>query len=178
MVIKTQRRMIEMILDNKIEESVSYVQGVMKDLYAGRIPVDDLVMTKKLSQKPENYKTTAPHVELALRLNGKYQAGERVEYFIRAGREALNQRAITREELKEYPIDYTYYAEKQLHKPIQRIMDLVVGREVFRRRAITAPIQRGTLLKYVKVGDRRKKRKVEHKQIQQLTDADIRSFFG
>lgn len=178
MVIKTQRRMIEMILDNKIEESVSYVQGVMKDLYAGRIPVDDLVMSKKLSQKPENYKTTSPHVALALRLNGKYQAGERVEYFIRAGREALNQRAITREELQDFPIDYTYYAERQLRKPIQRIMDLVVGRGVFRRRAITAPIQRGTMLKYLQVGDRRKKRKVEHKKNEQLTDADIRSFFG
>ena len=37
----------------------------MKKLYAGQIPVDDLVLSKKLSQKPEDYKTTAPHVELA-----------------------------------------------------------------------------------------------------------------
>lgn len=178
MVIKTQRHMIELILENRIEEAVTFVQGVMRDLYAGSIPVDDLSMSKKLSQKPENYKTTAPHVELALRLNGKYQAGERVEYFIRAGSEPLNQRAITREELAEYPLDFTYYAEKQLWKPIQRIMDLVVGRDVFRRRAITAPIQQGTMLKYVKVGERRKKRRVVHGKKKQLTDTDIRSFFG
>ena len=155
----------------------------MKDLYAGNIPPDDLSMSKKLSQKPEDYKTTAPHVELALRLNGKYQAGERVEYFIRAGREALNQRAITREELKDFPLDYTYYAEKQLWNPIQRIMDLVVGRDVFRRRAITASIQQGRMLKFIKVGERRKKRRVVHANPQcaqksQLSDADIRSFFG
>jgi len=179
MVIKTQRKLIELVLGWKIEEGVSHVQGVMKKLYAGQIPVDDLVMSKKLSQKPENYKTTAPHVELAKRLGGKYQAGERVEYFIRAGREPLNQRAIERGELTKYPLDYSYYAEKQLWKPIQRIMDLVVGRNVFRRRAITAPAQSGSILRYINVGSKRKKRKTdEHGLASELTDADIRSFFG
>jgi len=181
LVIKTQRKLIELVLDWKIQEGVSFVQGVMKKLYAGQIPVDDLVLSKKLSQKPEDYKTTSPHVELAKRLNGKYQAGERVEYFIRAGREPLNQRAIEREELSKYPLDFSYYAEKQLWNPIQRIMDLVVGRNVFRRRAITAPVQAGSMLKYgVKVLDRRKKRKVDDSIpiFKQVTAADIRSFFG
>lgn len=180
MVIKTQRKLIELVLDWKIDEGVSYARGVMKKLYAGQIPVDDLVMSKKLSQKPEHYKTTAPHVELAKRLNGKYQAGERVEYFIRAGREPLNQRAIEREELSKYPLDYTYYAEKQLWKPIQRIMDLVVGRNVFRKRAITASVRAGSMLKYVKVMDRRKKRKLDDSLplFKQITASDIRSFFG
>lgn len=179
MVIKTQRHMIDLIVDNKIDEAVSYVQGVMKKLYAGEIPSDDLVMSKKLSQKPEDYKTTAPHVELAIRLNGKYEAGERVEYFIRAGREPLNKRAITREELTVYPLDYSYYAEKQLWNPIQRIMDLVVGRNVFQRRAITAPTTGGSMTKYVKVGQRRKKRRIlQRKRPSELTDADIRRFFG
>ena len=181
MVIKTQRHLIELVLNWKIDEGVSYVQHVMKKLYAGQIPVDDLVMSKKLSQKPEDYKTTAPHVELAKRLNGKYQAGERVEYFIRAGRGPLNQRAIEREELSKYPLDYSYYAEKQLWNPIQRIMDLVVGRNVFRKRAITASVQAGSMLKYgLKVGQRRKKRKVDDSipLFKQVSAADIRSFFG
>jgi DNA polymerase elongation subunit (family B) len=152
----------------------------MKKLYAGEIPVDDLVLSKKLSQKPEDYKTTAPHVELAKRLNGKYQAGERVEYFIRAGREPLNQRAIEREELSRYPLDFSYYAQKQLWNPIQRIMDLVVGRKVFQRRAITAPQQSGRMLKYLTVGDRRKKRKIDDSIpiFKQISASDIRSFFG
>lgn len=180
LVIKTQRHLIGLVLDWKIEEGVSYVQGVMKKLYAGEIPVEDLVLSKKLSQKPEHYKTTSPHVELAKRLNGKYQAGERVEYFIRAGREPLNQRAIEREEIPTYPLDFKYYAEKQLWLPIQRIMDLVKGRNVFRKRAITASVQSGSMMKYLMVGDRRKKRKVNDGGLlsTQVTAADIRSFFG
>lgn len=180
MVIKTQRKLIGMVLDWKIKEGVAYVQSVMKKLYAGEIPVEDLVLSKKLSQKPEDYKTTAPHVELAKRLNGKYQAGERVEYFIRAGREPLNQRAIEREEITKYPLDFKYYAEKQLWLPIQRIMDLVTGKNVFRKRAITASVKSGSMMKYLMVGNRRKKRKVNEGGLlsSQVTAADIRSFFG
>ena len=180
LVIRTQKKMIEMILNWKIDEAVTYVQGVMKKLYAGEIPVEDLVMSKKLSQKPEDYKTTSPHVELAKRLNGKYQAGERVEYFIRAGREPLNQRAIEREEIASYPLDFIYYAEKQLWKPIQRIMDLVIQRNVFRKRAITAPTRSGSMMKYLKVGDRRKFRKVNDRIFTHAPEMlpDIRSFFG
>jgi len=162
MVIKTQRQMIALIFQGKIDESVRYVQGVMKKLYSGQIPLDDLLLTKKLSQPVEEYKTTQPHVELARRLKGRYKAGERVEYFIRAGREDLNQRAVTREELVNHSLDYNYYAERQLWKPIQRIMDLIVKRNVFKRHAITAPIRAnsGGLTSFVQIGERRKKRKV------------------
>jgi DNA polymerase elongation subunit (family B) len=162
MVVKTQRQMIALIFDDKIDEAVRYVQNVMKKLYAGEIPLDDLLMTKKLSQPVEDYKTTSPHVELAKRLNGKYQAGERVEYFIRAGREDLNQRAVTREELVNHRLDYDYYALRQLTKPIQRIMDLIVKRNVFKRMAVTAPIRAnsGGITSFVKIGAKRKKRKV------------------
>lgn len=162
MVIKTQRQMIALVFEDKVDEAVRYVQNVMKKLYAGEIPLDDLLMTKKLSQPVEEYKTTAPHVELAKRLNGKYQAGERVEYFIRAGREDLNQRAVTREELVDHRLDYDYYAQRQLKKPIQRIMDLIVKREVFKRMPVTAPIRAnsGGLTSFVKIGARRKKRKI------------------
>ena len=38
MVIKTQRKLIELVLDWKIDEGVSYVRNVMKKLYAGEIP--------------------------------------------------------------------------------------------------------------------------------------------
>lgn len=183
MVIKTQRQMIALIFEGKIDESVRHVQGVMKKLYAGQIPLDDLLLTKKLSQPVEEYKQTAPHVELARRLNGRYQAGERVEYFIRAGREDLNKRAVTREELPNHRLDYEYYARKQLWNPIQRIMDLIVKRTVFKRHAVTAPIKpnSGGLTSFVKVGSRRKKRRVDNPQQvpqKRLLDQKILSFFG
>ena len=141
------------------------------------------MLTKKLSQAVEDYKTTSPHVELAKRLNGKYQAGERVEYFIRAGREDLNQRAVTREELVNHRLDYNYYAERQLKKPIQRIMDLIVQRSVFKRMAVTAPIRAnsGGLTSFVQIGEKRKKRRVAADAVaapKRNLQQKILSFFG
>ena len=180
LVIKTQRRMIDYILDDKIREAVSFVQDTMARVYAGQVDINDLAMTKKLSQKPEEYKSTAPHVELAKRLNGRYQAGERVEYFIRAGVDDLNKRAVTRDELKLYPLDFAYYAERQLWQPIQRIMDLVVQKTVFRRHSVTAPIRTGAMTKFVTVTKRKRSEKTKRDEVikRKVTDADIRSFFG
>ena len=182
MVVKTQREMISLIFQDKIDDAVRYVQNIMKRLYAGEIPLDDLLMTKKLSQPVEDYKTKSPHVELAKRLDGKYQAGERVEYFIRAGREDLNQRAVTREELVNHRLDYDYYAERQLKKPIQRIMDLIVQRNVFKRMAVTAPIRAnsGGMTSFVKIGERRKKKARVTTAVAPKTTMQqkILSFFG
>ena len=160
LVIKTQKRMIQLILENKIDEAVKYVQDVMHKLHKGEVDVKDLVLSKKLSQPPHEYKTTAPHVELAKRLgeNGP-QAGDRVQYLIRAGYEPLNQRAILVKEASEYRLDYKYYAEKQLHGPIQRILDVVVGRSVFHHQAVTAACGSGSIIKFLKVGPRRKRGK-------------------
>ena len=127
--------------------------------------VKDLILSKKLSQPPEKYKSVAPHVELAKRLApNDTQAGERVYYLIRAGHEPLNQRAILQSEVGMYRLDYRYYAEKQLKEPLQRVLDVVVGRKVFRRRAVTASATAGTMVKYVNVGERRKKRKIVEKR--------------
>ena len=180
LVIKTQKHMIELILENKIDDAIKYVQGVMSKLHRGEVDLKDLVLSKKLSQPPHEYKTVAPHVELAKRLgeNGP-QAGDRVEYLIRAGYEPLNQRAILVKEAPLYRLDYKYYAEKQLHGPIQRILDVVVGRRVFHHQAVTAAASSGSIIKYLKVKDRRKRRKITTPNvIETLTAQDIRKFFG
>jgi DNA polymerase elongation subunit (family B) len=182
LVIKTQKHMIELILDDKIEDAVAHVRLVMDDLHKGNVSMEDLIMSKKLSQAPEHYKTVAPHVELAKRLgaNGP-QAGDRVEYLIRAGFEPLNQRAILVSEASIYRLDYKYYAERQLHGPIQRILDVVVGYKVFRHQAVTAATKAGSIVKFLNVGERRKRRKLNnppnpHTGV--VTAQDIRRFFG
>jgi len=95
----------------------------------------------------------------------------------------LNKRAVTHEELPNHRLDYEYYARKQLWNPIQRIMDLIVKRTVFKRHAVTAPIKAnsGGITNYVKVGERRKKRRVDNPQQapqKRRLDQKILSFFG
>ena len=55
LVIKTQKRMVQLILENKIDEAVKHVQSVMERLHKGEVDIADLVLSKKLSQPPDQY---------------------------------------------------------------------------------------------------------------------------
>jgi len=141
---------IDLLLKNDVDGAKSLISGVFDDLYAGKIPLPDLTLSRKLTQLPEMYKSKMPHVELAKRLTGvdKPVAGDRVEFLIRTGHEDLNQRAITPSEVGKYVVDYRYYAEKQLSKPLQRIMELVTDENLFRERQVTAPMTEAGIVRF------------------------------
>ena len=154
-VVSTQRTMIDMLLRDDVSGAKALIEKTFDDLYAGRIPLSELTLSKKLTQLPENYKSKMPHVELAKRLKLERPekapvAGDRVEYVIRAGVEDLNQRAISLDEVDKYVVDYNYYAEKQLRKPLERIMELVTSDDLWRPRAVTAPLTDAGIVRYLK----------------------------
>ena len=184
LTIRTQKEFIHKILDGDMGGAIRHASEVLGRLCAGQIEKKDLVLCKKLSQAPEDYKTIAPHVALTTRLMETKPAlaplpGDRVSYLIRAGREALNERAVLPEE--DVPIDWLYYAMKQLIPPIQRILDVVSPTSVLMPSAITAPICKNTMLGKFVTTKKRKKRQREtpvKKLKVPLSDKDIRSFFG
>lgn len=188
LVVEIQRQMIDLLLDNKVDDAIQLVKQTYKDLYAGNIPLEKLIMSKKLSQLPEQYKSKAPHVELAKRLQRERPekapvAGDRVEYVIRRGREKLYERAITPDEVDQHSVDYEYYAEKQLKKPLARIMELVCdANKLFPRTPLTAAVNKAQLKRLgITATGRPKRRKLVHADdatCAKMADRDIRKFFN
>ena len=187
-VVETQRKMIDLLLDNKVDDAIQLVQTTYTDLYAGRTPLKKLILCKKLAQLPEEYKSRMPHVELAKRLQKERPeiapvAGDRVEYVIRTGREQLFERAIAPDEVDKHTVDYAYYAEKQLKQPLARIMDLVCDvNQLFPHVAMTAAVNKNQLKRLGIVATKRapKRRKITKLDIamaKTLADKDIRKFF-
>ena len=187
-VVETQREMIDLLLDNKVDDAIQLVQKTYTDLYAGRTPLKKLILCKKLAQLPEEYKSRMPHVELAKRLQKERPeiapvAGDRVEYVIRTGREQLFERAIAPDEVDKHTVDYAYYAEKQLKEPLARIMDLVCDvNQLFPHVAMTAAVNKNQLKRLGIVATKRapKRRKITKLDIamaKTLADKDIRKFF-
>jgi DNA polymerase elongation subunit (family B) len=190
LVVDTQRAMIDLLLENKVDDAIALVRTTYTDLYAGKIPLEKLILSKKLSQLPENYRTKAPHVQLAIRLKKQCPekapvAGDRVEYVIRTGREQLFDRAISPSEVDQHTIDYAYYAEKQLKQPLARIMELVcdantlfpytpltidVNKEHLKRLGVTAT--RRTVTKRRRLVD------VDKDTCAKMATKDIRKFFN
>jgi hypothetical protein len=50
----------------------------------------------------------------------------------------------------KYVIDYNYYAEKQLRKPQERIMELVTDDDLRHPRSVSAPMTDAGIVRYLK----------------------------
>lgn len=150
LLVKTQKKMLDiLLLERDIQKACNYVSGVVHDLNNNKIPLELLVMSKKLSRAPEDYKATAAHVNLALRLAKEKPetapvSGDRVDFIIyNSGSDKVSESACLPSEIEsgKYTIDTSYYMEKQLKGPLLRILERVVDKpkELFTCQSIFKP---------------------------------------
>lgn len=137
LLVKTQKKMLNiLLLERNKKKALEYVKGVVKDLMSNKIPLEMLIMSKKLSRPPKDYKASAAHVNLALRLEKENPeeapvAGDRVDYVIYCGSSSkTSECACLPAEISsgKYQVDRDYYLEKQLKKPLLRILEKVVSK--------------------------------------------------
>jgi len=184
-VVEAQKKVMRLILDEKIDACRQYVSDLVSEVYRGSIPVDKLRMSKQLTKKPEDYKMLAVHVELAKRLAIQCPetaplAGDRVDYFIRSGTEKVNQRGISPEELEFNELDYGWYVSNQLREPLTRLLEMVTTDidDLFRCNFIRKRIPKRGLGNWVQVLGTRESKKVKPaKRKKKLTQKDVRAFF-
>lgn len=133
LLVKTQKKMLMTLMETmNVEQACQIVSNAIQDLAVGKIPLEDLTMSKKLSRSPEQYKAMAAHVNLAIRINkerGKqyaFVAGDRVPYVIANGQSTkVSENAVLPEEIKsgKYTVDLNYYRNKQMIPPLTRILE-------------------------------------------------------
>lgn len=137
LLVKTQKKMLNiLLLERNKKKALEYVKGVVKDLLSNKIPLEMLIMSKKLSRAPKDYKAMAAHVNLALRLEKENPeeapvAGDRVDYVIYCGNSSkTSECACLPKEISsgKYQVDRDYYLEKQLKGPLMRILEKVVSK--------------------------------------------------
>ncbi len=124
---KTQKKVLEALLkEGNIKKAKKIIQETIKNLREGNIDIEDLVIYTQLTKKPEEYKTSAPHVELAKRLirEGKrVNIGDVIGYVIVKGAEKVSEKAKLPEEVSKEDIDINYYIENQILPPVLRVME-------------------------------------------------------
>ena len=120
--------------EQDVPKACGIIKDVVKKLKMNQIPIEMLIMSKKLSRPVEEYKAKAPHVELTKRLMKENPekapvSGDRVPFVIHSGAGGSSDRACTPEEITagKFMVDRDYYLEKQLMKPLLRIMDRVIS---------------------------------------------------
>jgi len=131
------RRICQEVLNTSLDSSdpsgaIKIARKAKEDLLAGLIPMDDLVLTKSLSG---DYKVQMPHVEVVKKMKERNpgsepQVGSRVPFVIlknnstRLFDKAEDPGWVNEKNLK---LDYQYYFEHQLEKPIRDLMQPIIG---------------------------------------------------
>lgn len=124
----------KLLIDRDPNAAVDYAKSVISDLLCNRIDISQLVITKELTKT--EYAGRQAHVELAAKMKKRDpgnapKLGDRVPYVITAS--TKNAAAYSKAEDPIYvlensiPIDFQYYLENQLSKPLLRIFEPILG---------------------------------------------------
>uniref|UniRef100_A0A6A7FRZ6 DNA polymerase n=1 Tax=Hirondellea gigas TaxID=1518452 RepID=A0A6A7FRZ6_9CRUS len=146
---KAGKHVVDQILsdqgpDERINNIHLHLEKLGQEVKEGKIELSELVITKQLTKRPEDYpdKASLPHVQVALRVNKstagkKLKQGDTVPYVIceDGTNNSSSQRAYHPDELKSnssLTIDSNYYLAHQLHPVIARLCDPIEGSDAAR----------------------------------------------
>ena len=131
---KTQKRFVDILMKEKSKKkAVEYVRERVVDLMEGRVPTEELVLSKKLSKL--TYKNAQPHVQVAKMLMkldpmNAPALGDRIEFVLGLNDKAkVADRAYPVSMIGKVDIDFEYYKEKQLRGPMVRLLEPLIGKK-------------------------------------------------
>ncbi|NP_001296480.1 DNA polymerase delta catalytic subunit [Bombyx mori] len=124
----------KLLIDRDPDGAINYAKQIIADLLCNRIDISQLVITKELTKN--DYAAKQAHVELAKKMKKRDEGtapklGDRVPYVLCCA--TKNTPAYMKAEDPIYvlensvPIDFNYYLENQLSKPLLRIFEPILG---------------------------------------------------
>ena len=130
------KQLLGLVLDsNDPRPAIEYARKCGRELLTGKVDVSTLTMSKQLGA---DYKTKQPHVEVRNKIRRRApgsepQNGDRVPFLITKGHSLLCEKAEDPEYVREnnVPIDFLYYFEHQLQKPVCDLLEPLVGQRAF-----------------------------------------------
>lgn len=120
---QTQKKVLRKVLENDVEGAVEIAKDTVEQLRQGDIPVEDLRIYTTLNKKPENYDSTAPHVEAAkkaIERGADISPGSTISYVITRGGGSISQRAEVLNYADSYDADY--YIDNQVLPVVLRVL--------------------------------------------------------
>ncbi|KAL0270218.1 UNVERIFIED_CONTAM: hypothetical protein PYX00_007691 [Menopon gallinae] len=124
----------KILIDRNPDGAVTYAKKVIADLLCNRIDVSQLVITKELTRN--DYAAKQAHVELAQKMKKRDpgtapKLGDRVPYVICCASKGTPAYMKAEDPIfvleNSVPIDFNYYLENQLAKPLTRIFEPILG---------------------------------------------------
>ena len=126
----------KLLIDRDPNGAVKHAQKVISDLLQNRVDISQLIITKELTKSDGDYAAKQAHVELAHRMQKRDagsapKLGDRVPYVITAAPKGTAAYMKSEDPIyvleNNVPIDFNYYLENQISKPLLRIFEPIIG---------------------------------------------------
>jgi DNA polymerase delta subunit 1 len=126
----------KLLIERDVPGAVATAKSVIANLLQNKLDLSLLVISKSLSKEASAYDNKQAHVELAERMRKRDPAtapamGDRVPYVIIKAAKGAKAYEKAEDPLyvleNDIPLDYQYYLENQLEKPLTRIFEPIMG---------------------------------------------------
>lgn len=126
----------KLLIDKDPNAAIKHAQKVIADLLQNRVDISQLIITKELTKIGGDYHAKQAHVELANRMakrdaGSAPKLGDRVPYVIIAAPKGTAAYMKSEDPIyvleNSIPIDYQYYLDNQISKPLLRIFEPIIG---------------------------------------------------
>ncbi|QKQ98722.1 DNA polymerase [Candidatus Nanohaloarchaea archaeon] len=119
----TQKKVLRAVLENDVDKAVEIVEDTIDRLQDGEVPIEKLKIYTTLTKPPEEYGSTAPHVEAAKK--AKKRGDEippetTITYVITSGGGSISSRARLLKYADSY--DSEYYVDNQVLPVALRVL--------------------------------------------------------
>jgi DNA polymerase delta subunit 1 len=130
------KHLLDLVLNSEDPRpAIEYARDSARKLLKGKVDSKDLTMSKQLSAE---YKTRVPHLEVRNKIRARApgsepQNGDRVAFLVTKGPGLLCDKAEDPSWVAEHkvPIDYVYYFDHQMAKPVCDLLEPLVGSNPF-----------------------------------------------
>ncbi|CAG0882897.1 unnamed protein product [Cyprideis torosa] len=125
-----------LLIDRDPKGAIEHAKQTISDLLCNRVDISQLVITKELTKSDKEYAAKQAHVELAHRMRKRDPGsaptlGDRVPYVIIAANKGTPAYLKSEDPIyvleNNVPLDFPYYLENQLSKPLLRIFEPILG---------------------------------------------------
>ncbi|MFB6200043.1 MAG: DNA polymerase domain-containing protein, partial [Candidatus Nanohaloarchaea archaeon] len=120
---QTQKKVLKNVLRGEVEEAARVVKDTVERLERREVPVEELKIYTDLTKPPEEYESTAPHVEAvkkAEKRGDEIEPESTVAYVITRGGGSISDRAELVKHADSY--DAEYYVENQVLPVALRVL--------------------------------------------------------
>ncbi|WEL22908.1 DNA-directed DNA polymerase [Candidatus Nanohalovita haloferacivicina] len=120
---ETQKKVLQAVLEDDVDRAVEVVEDTIEELQSGEVPVEKLKIYTTLTKPPEEYGSTAPHVEAAKKAKKKgdeIKPESTITYVITSGGGTISDRARLLKYADSY--DSEYYVDNQVLPVAMRVL--------------------------------------------------------